>query len=70
MYHAPSRPKQMVVKVGSGAGAPSSSNKGAERSGVKAGRHDAAVSHDASVRSMRPSLQLERPHNPRHQISS
>ena len=50
--------------------APSSSNKGAERSGVKAGSHDAAVSHDASVRSMRPSLQLERPHNPRHQISS
>ena len=34
-----------------GRSAPSSSNKGAERSGVKAGSHDAAVSHDASVRS-------------------
>ena len=28
------------------------------------------AAHAASVRSMRPSLQLERPHNPRHQISS
>ena len=54
----PSRPKQMVVKVGSGSSGYTFERKGAEWADVKAGSHDAAV--PASVPNM-PSLQLERP---------
>ena len=54
----PSRPKQMVVKVGSGSSGYTFELKGAEWADVKAGSHDAAV--PASVPNM-PSLQLERP---------
>ena len=54
----PSRPKQMVVKVGSGSSGDTFELKGAEWADVKAGSHDAAV--PASVPNM-PSLQLERP---------
>ena len=64
----PSRPKQMVVKVGSGSSGDTFELKGAEWADVKAGSHDAAV--PASVPNMRPSLQLERPHHPRHRTSS
>ena len=52
------RPRQMVVKVGSGSSGDSFELKGAEWADVKAGSHDAAV--PASVPNM-PSLQLERP---------
>ena len=54
----PSRPQQMVVKVGSGSSGYTFKLKGAEWADVKAGSHDAAV--PASVPNM-PSLQLERP---------
>ena len=65
------RPKQMMVKVGSGSSGDTFELKGAEWADVEAGSHDAAVrAQAASVRSMRPSLQLERPHNPRHRIST
>ena len=63
----PSRPKQMVVKVGSGSSGYTFERKGAEWADVKAGSHDAAV--PASVPNM-PSLQLERPHHPWHRTSS
>ena len=56
----PSRPKQMVVKVGSGSSGDTFELKGVEWADVKAGSLDAAV--PASVQSMLPSLQLKRPH--------
>ena len=63
----PSRPKQMVVKVGSGSSGDTFELKGVEWADVKAGSHDAAV--PASFPNM-PSLQLECPHHPWHRTSS
>ena len=65
------RPRQMVVKVGSGSSGDSFELKGAEWADVKAGSLDSDLrAQAASVPRMRPSLQLERPHHSRHRTSS
>ena len=67
LYKMPSR---MLGKVGAGSSGDRFLQKGAEWAGVKAAMMPPLGCRPASVRSTRPSLQLELQHHLRHRISS